>query len=144
MQELEAVIGTKAYHKPSFGDPEADNFSKTQIRIGDNGSQEMAGSTFLTQDPFQALLELLGDRFKKVILWIETMLHLHFWCQSHEQPDQIECSIYRGYMRLLKEDSEPNTLALELDWRRVVETFLGAKMLKKQKKRSATVSFTSA
>ena len=74
MQELEAVIGTKAYHKSSFGDPEADNFSKTQIIIGDNGSQEMAGSTLLTQDPFLALLELLGDpRFKKVTLWIETI-----------------------------------------------------------------------
>jgi hypothetical protein len=24
-------IGTKAYHKSSFGDPEADDFSKTQI-----------------------------------------------------------------------------------------------------------------
>jgi hypothetical protein len=69
MQELEAVIGTKAYHKSSFRDPEADKFSKTQIIIGDNGSQEMAGSTFRTQNPFQALLELLGDpRFKKVTL----------------------------------------------------------------------------
>jgi hypothetical protein len=67
MQELEAVIGTKAYHKSSFGDPEADNFSKIQIRIGDNGSQEMAGSTLLTWDPFQVLLELLGDtRFKSL------------------------------------------------------------------------------
>jgi hypothetical protein len=120
------VVRTKVYHKSSFGDPKANKFSKTQIIIGDNGSQEMAGSTFLTQDPFQALLELLGDpRFKKVTLWIETMLHLHSWCQTHEQNDEIECSIYRGYMRLLKEDSEPNTPVLELDWRRVVEAFLG-------------------
>jgi hypothetical protein len=61
--------------------------------------------------------------------------HLPFWCQFHEQNDEIKCSICRGYRRLLREDFGPNASVLELNWRRVVETFLGAKLLKKQKKR---------
>lgn len=136
LQELEVIIGTKAPRKTPFGSPPPDNFQMARLQVGENGDQELVGFAFVTEAPFQALLHLLGDpHFKTVTVWIEALYHLGCWCPFHAQDDETECTLYQGFRPLLREDFAGDMPLLVLDWKRVVETFLGAKALKRLRRK---------
>jgi hypothetical protein len=136
LQELEIIIGTKAPRKTLFGSPSPDNFQTARLQVGENKDQELVGFVFVTEAPFQALLCLLKDcRFKTVSVWIQALYHLDCWCPFHAQDDGTECSLYEGFRPLLREDFGGDMPLLVLDWKRVVETFLGAKVRKSSKRK---------
>ncbi|KAH8589095.1 hypothetical protein B0O99DRAFT_637672 [Bisporella sp. PMI_857] len=136
LQELEVIIGTKAPRKTLFGSPSPDNFQMARLQVGENKDQELVGFMFVTEAPFQGLLHLLGDpRFKAVTMWIEALYHLGCWCPFHAQDAETECSLYEGFRPLLREDFGGDMPLLVLDWKRMVKTFLGAKVLKRSRRK---------
>jgi hypothetical protein len=125
LKHLELVIGTKDAHGSAALDP----FRMAWVRVGD---QERHLPEFLTQSPFQRILRLLQDpRLKSVKAWIEAPAHLDVWCPFHEQDrpwsSAANCYLYHGYRR----SPFGRDRLLALDWKKVVESYLGAERAKK-------------
>lgn len=133
-RELEIVIGTKGPRKTPMGPSIPDNFPLARLRTKDHQHEDTF--QFLAQTAFQNLLALLADpRFVTVRLGGEEMYHLECWCPFHEQQEGT-CHPYAGHRFLCREDLMGGMSVLELEWRRVVEAFFGAKVAKKIARRA--------
>lgn len=145
LKALEVIIGTKGARNITWDYQHC--LPRRRIRLARKAGKGSVTHAFLSGRSFQAFLKLLKEpRFDTVTVWIEKDLHLDCWCPFHacqddegQEEDNDEetqgvgaCSLYKGYRPLLKHDFLGDWPLLKLDWERLVDTYLGAKAVRKR------------
>ena len=87
------------------------------VQVGKRHEREILAPLFVTREPFQAFLKLLGTAsFPKLSVYLEAADHPQFWCAFHRTHATGKCEgTWRGKSRTLK-----------LRWKDMVQSLAGA------------------